>query len=139
MTAATLAPAPPAPAGPPPVPPAQRGELTVSRQVVEKIAAAAAIEVEHVGGAARRVLAVSFGSDAAADRPQVEARVDGSVVTLAVRCSVAYPASAAAVTQALRPHRIDRIDTLTGLRTRQVDIVVSALVNPRTGGRRELR
>lgn len=120
------------------VPAAQRGELSIHPTVVEKIATTATTEVDHVGGAARRVLTVAVGSDAGAERPQVSARVDGSVVTVRVLCSVAYPWPVTTVTENLRRHVIDRINALTGLQTRQVDITVSALTRARMGTRREL-
>jgi len=119
-------------------PPGERGELRIEPRVVEKIAAAAAMEVEHVGGAARRVLTMALGSDESADRPQVDARVDGATITVQVLCSVAYPAPVATVTERLRSHVIERIDALTGLHTRQVDIIVSALTTVRAATRRKL-
>jgi uncharacterized alkaline shock family protein YloU len=117
----------------------ERGELTVADQVVEKIAAAALAEVEHVGGAARRILGVALGSDAT-DRPaQVHAHVDGSLVTLEVSCAVAYPAPVGRVTQQARARIVERVEQLTGLATRQVDITVTALTTVATNTGRELR
>ena len=49
-------------------PPSERGELNIDPRVVQKIAVAAAMEVDHVGGAARRVLNVALGSDESAYR-----------------------------------------------------------------------
>jgi uncharacterized alkaline shock family protein YloU len=123
-----------------PLAPAEsRGELTIDPQVVEKIAAAAVIEVDQVGGAARRVLGVSLGSDSADQRPRVQAKVDGAGVTVEVRCSVAYPAPVALVTERVRAHLIARIEALTGLSTREVDITVTALTSTSASTRRELR
>lgn len=108
-------------------PPAERGELTIGPTVVEKIAATAATEVEHVGGAARRVAGLALGSDAAAQQPRVSAQVAGDGVAVAVTCSVGYPAPVAKVTEALRRHIGHRIEELTGLHARSVDIAVAAL------------
>lgn len=121
-----------------PAPPGERGRLSIDPRVVQKIATAAAMEVDHVGGAARRVLNMALGSDESAGRPQVDARVDGATITVQVLCSVAYPAPVADVTERLRSHVIERIDALTGLQTRQVDIIVSALTTVRAPTRREL-
>jgi uncharacterized alkaline shock family protein YloU len=123
--------------GPGPV--EDRGELTVADGVVEKIAAAALAEVEQIGGAARRVLGVPLGSDDPDQLARVTAAVTGSVVTLDVRCSVAYPAPVARVTDQARRHLIARIDELTGLTAAQIDITVTALTTPTATNRRELR
>lgn len=110
-------------------PAADRGKLRIDPRVVQKIAAAAASEVDYVGGAARRMLNVTVGSDGSPSQPRVHARVDGTVVTLRLLCSVAYPAPVATVTERLRAHLFERIDAMTGLQTRQVDITVSALTD----------
>jgi uncharacterized alkaline shock family protein YloU len=105
--------------------------------VVEKIAARAVGEVDEVGGVASRVLGIQIGSDAPDRSPEVHARVDGSIVTLDVTLSVTYPAPVGQVTRHVREHVADRIRTLTGLSTRQVDISVTALHHPQVA-RREL-
>lgn len=124
--------------------PESRGTLTVEPRAVERIAAAAATEVDHVGGAARRVLSVAVGDDASALRPQVDAVVESGAVGLDVTCSVAYPHPVGAVTDRLRTHLADRVTFLTGLTPRAIRITVAALTpDPRTGqrgrsGRRDL-
>ncbi len=109
-----------------------RGDLTIAPGVVERIAATAATEVEHVSGAARRVAGLALGSDASAERPRVSAQVAGDVVTVAVTCSVGYPAPVARVTEELRLHVGHRIEELTGLHARSVDISVAALTTDTT-------
>jgi uncharacterized alkaline shock family protein YloU len=117
----------------------ERGSLTIAEQVVEKIAATALGEVDHVGGAARRVLGVALGSDSP-DRPaQVHALVNGSLATLEVTCSVTYPAPVATVTERARSRIIERVEQLTGLAARQVDITVTTLTTTVTSNRRELQ
>ncbi len=106
-----------------------RGALTIEPRAVERIAAAAATEVDHIGGAARRVLSVAIGEDAAAQRPRVDAVVDGDSVGLAVTCSVAYPQPVATATDRLRAHLVERVTTLTGLTPRSVRITVAALTS----------
>jgi uncharacterized alkaline shock family protein YloU len=112
------------------------GSTHVEDTVVEKIAARAVGEVDHVGGAANRVLGVAIGSDHADRSPKVTARVDGSIVTLDVLLSVTYPAPVGRVTREVREHVIERLATLTGLTARQVDITVAALHSAATPKRR---
>jgi uncharacterized alkaline shock family protein YloU len=109
---------------------AERGETRIAAQVVEKIAARAAAEIEAVGGAAQRILGVALGADTPDRDAKVTAHVDGRVVILDVHCSIVYPAPVAATTQRLREHLAERIGTPTGLDTRQVDITVVALPAP---------
>ncbi|WP_219418701.1 Asp23/Gls24 family envelope stress response protein [Pseudonocardia nigra] len=116
-----------------PDPAEDRGELSIDDGVVEQIAAAALGEVEHIGGAARRVLGVPLGADDPDQLARVTATVTGSVVALDVRCSVAYPAPVARVTDQARAHLIARIEELTGLTAAQIDITVTAL--PARSGR----
>jgi uncharacterized alkaline shock family protein YloU len=111
---------------------ADRGSLSIADVVVEKVAGVAATEVEHVGGAARRVLGVPTGRDTADGAPRVSARVSGEVVALEVRLSITYPASVRAVTEAVRAHLRERVHALTELTVTRVDVSVAALT--RAGG-----
>ncbi|WP_328309705.1 Asp23/Gls24 family envelope stress response protein [Actinomycetospora sp. NBC_00405] len=115
---------------------AERGSLTIDDVVVEKVATAAAAQVEHVGGAARRVLGVATGREDGDGRPRVSAKVSGQVTTLEVRLAVAYPASVRATTEAVRAHVRDRVQALTALTVTRVDITVAALTATRTSGKR---
>jgi hypothetical protein len=72
-------------------PAGERGNLAIEDTVVEKVAIAAAGEVDGVGGAARRVLGVPTGGDDGDGRPRVSARVTGQTVALEVRLTVTYP------------------------------------------------
>jgi uncharacterized alkaline shock family protein YloU len=103
------------------------GRTTVAGRVVERTATVLIREVDGVGGAARRVLSVDVGSEDFERDARVTATIDGDSVTIAVRCSVVYPAPVASTTEALRTHLVARLDKLTGLRVRQVDITVTAL------------
>ncbi|WUI64709.1 Asp23/Gls24 family envelope stress response protein [Actinomycetospora sp. NBC_00405] len=110
--------------------------MTIDDVVVEKVATAAAAQVEHVGGAARRVLGVATGREDGDGRPRVSAKVSGQVTTLEVRLAVAYPASVRATTEAVRAHVRDRVQALTALTVTRVDITVAALTATRTSGKR---
>ncbi len=124
------------------LPVADRGELSIADQVVEKIAAAALAEVDQIGGAARRVLGVAVGAADSDARPLVDAQVNGSVVTVEARCSVGYPAPVGATTERARAHLIDRVAELTGLDVSRVDITVTTLTTTSesaSSNRRELQ
>lgn len=62
--------------------------------------------------------------------------MDGAIVTLDVRLSVTYPAPVGRTTREVREHVIERLDALTGLSVRQVDITVAALHSVKTPQRR---
>jgi uncharacterized alkaline shock family protein YloU len=110
------------------------GRTTMADRVVERTATVLIREVDGVGGTAPRVLNVDVGSEDFERDARVTATIDGDSVTIAVRCSMVYPAPVASTTEALRTHLIARLDKLTGLRVRQVDITVTALHTSR--GRR---
>lgn len=114
---------------------ADRGSLTIADGVVERIAATALGEVEHLGGPARQMLGVAVGSTNPDRLPHVEAVVTGTIVSLQVRATVTYPAPVGAVADRARRHVTDRLDALTGLSVRQVDITVTALPAPVVKGR----
>lgn len=114
----------------------ERGSLSIEDTVVEKVAAAAAGEIDGVGGAARRVLGVPTGSDDGDGRPRVSARVTGRTAALDVRLAVDYPASVRATTEAVRSHLRDRVHALTELTVSRVDVSVAALTSTTTATRR---
>ncbi|HEY0807421.1 MAG TPA: Asp23/Gls24 family envelope stress response protein [Pseudonocardiaceae bacterium] len=106
-----------------------RGRTTLAERVVQRTATMLTREVDGVGGAAPRVLSVVVGNEDLERDARVTAAIDGDTVAIAVRCSVAYPAPVAATTETLRTHLIARLDELTGLRVRQVNITVTALLS----------
>lgn len=108
-------------------PAGERGSLSIEDVVVEKVAVAAAGEIDGVGGAARRVLGVTAGSNDGDGRPRATARVSGETAALEVRLTVAYPASVRATTEAVRAHVRDRVEALTDLTVTRVDISIAAL------------
>lgn len=121
MTAPTAA----APPGTGPLPePEDRGRTTIADRVVERIAAAAAAEVDAATGTARRVLGVAVTG---ADRPRVSARVHGAEATVDIDMSVSWPAPVRQVTRRVREHVGERLVTLVGLRSARVDVRVAAL------------
>jgi uncharacterized alkaline shock family protein YloU len=113
-----------------------RGRTTVAEHAVERIAVQLLTEVEHVGGAARRMLGVTVGGDDPDRDAQVTAEITGETVDLEVRLSATYPVSVGRTTENARNHLIRRIEELTGLAVSRVDIVVTALHSDVTNVRR---
>ena len=109
--------------------PEHRGRTTIADRVVERIAAAAAAEVDAATGTPRRVLGLAVSS---ADRPRVTARVHGREATVEIDMSVSWPAPVRQVTRRVREHVGERLVTLVGLRSARVDVHVAALPVERT-------
>ncbi|MCO7218347.1 Asp23/Gls24 family envelope stress response protein [Klenkia sp. PcliD-1-E] len=111
-----------------------RGALEIADRVIEKIAAHAAAGVPHATGSPRRVLGLTVSEDPGT--PQVTAKVHGDVATVFIDLAVTWPAPVTEVTRAVRAAVIDRLTTLVGIGTAQVDIEVSALPAARREQRR---
>lgn len=110
---------------------AEAGTLEIAETVLVKIAVAAAGGVEHVGGAARRVLGVTVGSE----DPEVAVRAgitrrDPAAVTVELSLSVTYPAPIARVVEKVRRTVAERLATLAGVDVDRVEVTVTALHNP---------
>jgi uncharacterized alkaline shock family protein YloU len=114
----------PAPAGT-----QDRGSTSLSDRVVNKIAARAALEVDHVhgtaGGLAKGVLAT--GVFAAEPTVGVSSTIDGQLAQLRLQVEVDYPVSLRAVTRRLRTHVSERVRQLCDITVTDVDIQVTAL------------
>lgn len=111
-------------------PPGERGRTTISDRVVARIVAKAAEETAGSGGLDRSVLGVGLPGRRAA---RTDVRVHGEVVTAKVALSVAYPMPVRDVARRVRDGVRTRVESLTGLTVRQVDIDVAELERP--GGR----
>ena len=111
------------------------GTITISTQVVAKLAARAAAEVPDAGAAAPRVLgrtvagprALGARQTSLTGLPRVTADVDGSRAMLDLAISVRWPASVPAVTRTVREHVTSRVTELTGLTVTEVAISVTDL------------
>ena len=112
------------------------GMISIDDQVVEKMAARAAVEIPDAGAAAPRVLGRSVTGPAAVGAratsltglPKASADVDGSIVILDLSISVRWPASVPEVTGAVRERVRRRVSELTGLTVTEVSISVTDLV-----------
>lgn len=108
--------------------PEERGRTEIADRVVEKVAVQALREVGHAGGPGRRWFGVRFGAARGQDAPRVTAHRHGQMTTLEMTVSVRYPAPVRQVTRRLREHVSHRVQDLTGLTVRQVDIEIARLV-----------
>ena len=135
MTPLMAPPATAEPGGPTRPPGEDRGSISISERVVEKLAAHVIGEIDQVGGAAHRLLGVPTRREDPDRAPQVRATVRGRVCSLQVRLSVCYPVSVTRVTDQVRAHLIGRLGELAGLQVREVDITVTALHHPHPVGR----
>jgi uncharacterized alkaline shock family protein YloU len=108
--------------------PGQRGRTTLADRVVEKVAAQAVTEVEQTGGAARQVIGITLGRHTNQGLARVSARVDGHLAMIQLRLTLAYPAPVRTLTRQVRSHVMERINYLTGLEVRHVDIEVASLL-----------
>ncbi len=103
--------------------------------VVEKIAVKAASEVEGVGpvvqtGLGRLVPWVATGT--------ADAEVGRESVALDLTITVRYPRPLRQVTGSLREHAVRRVEELTGLAVRRVNITVAELVADQGPARRRV-
>lgn len=108
-------------------PASERGRLVISPRAVQRIAAAAAAEVDAAGGSVSRVFGQALGSADPDARPQVKATVSGDLVTAEVSMSVPWPCPVSDVADRVRQRVQQQLQTLAGLRVGHVDITVTAL------------
>lgn len=101
-----------------------RGSLKIADRVVEKVAGAAAVEVEHVTGVPRRVLGQTLGKVKADSQARASAKVDGSVVSVSVTVAVEYPMSVRQVAADVRRQVMDTVTHLCGLQVADVHVDV---------------
>ncbi|QXJ21693.1 Asp23/Gls24 family envelope stress response protein [Actinomadura graeca] len=104
-----------------------RGKTTISDRAVARIVSKVVDEVEDTGGLARTVLGVPVPGR----RPAAtDVRVDAGIVTVKMAMSVAYPKPVRTVAHSVREGVRGRVERLTGLSVRQVDIEVAELRRP---------
>lgn len=107
-------------------PAAQRGTLTLSAKVVQKITSQAASEVAAAGGVSGGVLGIGAHADLAA-RPRVEVELHGTTATVDIAVGLAYPTPIKQATTKIRRHVSDRVRHLCGVDITRIDITVTAL------------
>lgn len=110
----------------------ERGTTTLADVVVERVAAAAAAEVQAAYGLRRHLVGKAVG------RPAVRADVDldGSVASLTLALAVEYPAPVRPVTRDVRTHVTARVRELCDVTVDHIDITVASLPRPTATVRR---
>ena len=99
----------------------RRGRLVLADRVVQKIASQAAAEVAATAGRSGGFLGIRAETDAGA-RPRVDVTLSVDSADLSLAVGIAYPGSIRRATQELRDHVTERVETLTGVDVRRVDI-----------------
>lgn len=108
--------------------PRLRGRLALTEKVVAKIAGQAATEVDGTSGRAGRLLGFRDKGEATS-RPKVEVELSGETADLALAVGIPYPGSIRDATQLVREHVTRRVEELTGVDIRRVDIDVAFLTD----------
>jgi uncharacterized alkaline shock family protein YloU len=105
-----------------------RGTTTIAPRVHEKIAGRAAGEVAGVGGPATTGMGRALGDRRR--RPQVQARMQGSRLSLELAISVEYPSPLRATCEVVRRQVTDRLRELTGAEIERLHVAVVDLSLP---------
>jgi uncharacterized alkaline shock family protein YloU len=101
-----------------------RGSLTIADRVVEKVAGAAAHEVDHVTGVPRRVLGQTLGKVRPDSQARATAKVDGSVVSVSVSVAIEYPTPVRQAAAEVRRRVMDQVGQICGLQVVDVHVDV---------------
>lgn len=126
------------PAADPPIDARRRGRLVLAERVIEKIAGQAATEVASTAGRSGGFLGIGAADDATA-RPKVDVTLSAESADLALSVGIAYPGSIRRATQELREHVTERVEALTGVDVRRVDVDVTFLALTDGPARKALR
>lgn len=110
----------------------ERGRTSLSDRVIEKTAATAALEVDHVHGTNQGLAATLFAADPTVG---VRATIDGHLAQLRLDVEVDYPVSLRSVTRELRRHVSSRVAQLCQITVTDVDVHIAAL-RPQTSVQR---
>ena len=103
-----------------------RGQLVVSRRVVEKIASQAAVEIASAGGLSGGFLGVGSHADLSS-RSTVDVDLSGHTATIKVEVAIAYPSPIAAAAEQVRRQVMSRVNDLAGVRVTRVDVTITML------------
>ena len=109
--------------------PRARGTLTLSEQVIEKIASQSASEVAAAGGESGGFLGIGQHSDLGA-RPKVDVELRETSADLFVSVAMPYGVSIRQTTQRVRDRVSQEVERLTGVAVHRVDVDVAVLVLP---------
>ena len=104
----------------------RRGRLVLAEGGREKSAGQAATELVATAGRSGGFLGLGSETDTTV-RPKVDVTLSAESADLALAVGIAYPGSIRRATQELRDHVTERVETLTGVDVRRVDIDVTFL------------
>jgi uncharacterized alkaline shock family protein YloU len=110
--------------------PADRGTLTVSARVVERVAGYAVTLVPEVTAAPRRVLGVNIGDARPQDAAAVDARVEGATATVEATIAVRWPTSVRDAADQVRRQIRNEVTRITDVRIDHVDLDVASMKMP---------
>ena len=114
----------------------ERGTLTISDRVVERVAGYAVVLVEGAAAAPRRVLGVKVADAEVDDEANVRARVAGKTATVEASIAVRWPAPVQAVAAETRRRIRDDVARMTDVVVDHVDLDVVSLAVPPAPRRR---
>lgn len=115
-----------------------RGETTMAAQVIEKIAAQVALDETLAGGSSGGFLGLGGRTDLGA-KPKTSVEVTGNFASLKVEVALPYPTPLREASNQLRQRLMARVQELTGLEVKQVDVSIAWLSSSSgSGKRREL-
>lgn len=104
----------------------------LAARVIEKTAAHAAAQLDHVYGLSRRMVGVSVG----AEHVRADAHMDGQIDSLRLQLGAAFPTPLVTLTRQVRDHVTTQVQQLYGVRGDHIDITVAALRHPNAERRR---
>jgi uncharacterized alkaline shock family protein YloU len=104
--------------------PEDRGRTTIADGVVGRIASIAASEVEAVVDTRK-----GWTKLVRKGLPHAEAKVAGSTTAITVEVAATWPTPLARLTEQVREHVTERIDTLVGVTVSRVDVTVADVVH----------
>ncbi|MFS0701327.1 Asp23/Gls24 family envelope stress response protein [Cellulomonas sp. 179-A 4D5 NHS] len=108
----------------------ERGTLTVSDRVVERVAAYAVVSVDAAAAAPRKMLGFTVGQADADDEARVRADVRGSTATIEATLAVRWPESVRDVAEQARRAIRDEVQRITDVRVDHIDLDVVSLSVP---------
>ena len=115
----------------------QRGVTTIPARVVAQIAAQAAYETGNVGSNAGGILGIGTRRNFES-RPDAQCELYGQAAVLHLDLGLVFPTPLTSAIEELRAHVRNRVEHLTGLSVRKIDIEISWL-NPSSHVRKSLK
>lgn len=112
------------------------GRTHLPVDVIAKIAGQAALEAQGIGSGAGGFMGIGSKANFGA-RPHAKAEVFGRAVLLRLELGVHFGAPIQATLSAARAHITERVEALTGLSVRQVDVSITWVHQDRSETKKE--